>query len=191
MGFARLAFRVLLGLLVLLAVIGLTLPDSAEVERETTINAPAETVFPHINSMRAFHAWSPWTRGDPSTQYVFEGPEQGVGSRMRWFSGSEEVGQGSQEIIASVENQQVETALVFGDQGSGIARFTLIPAAGGTVVRWQFHTDFGWDLFSRYVGLMLDNMIGAAYDKGLRSLKERIEDRDASLATPDTATPRG
>lgn len=187
MGFARLAFRVLLGLLILLAVIGLTLPDSATVEREISIEAPVATVFPHINSMQAFHAWSPWTRGDPSTQYVFEGPEQGVGSRMRWFSGSEEVGQGSQEIIASVANQHVETSLVFGDKGSGIARFTLIPDAEGTTVRWQFHSDFGWDLFSRYVGLMLDGMIGAAYDKGLRTLKERIEGRDASSLTASGA----
>lgn len=187
MGFARLAFRVLLGLLILLAVIGLTLPDAATVEREITIKAPVATVFPHINSMQAFHAWSPWTRGDPSTQYVFEGPEQGVGSRMRWFSGSEDVGQGSQEIIASVANQHVETSLVFGDKGSGIARFTLIPDAEGTTVRWQFHSDFGWDLFSRYVGLMLDSMIGAAYEKGLRTLKEGIEGRDASSLTASEA----
>ena len=33
------------------------------------------------------------------------------------------------------------------------------------------------DLFSRYVGLMLDGIIGAQYDQGLRDLKARIENR--------------
>lgn len=183
MAFARLAFRVLLLLLILLAVIGLMLPSSAQVERQIRIEAPVDAVFPHLNSMRSFHAWSPWTHADPATHYIFEGPEQGIGSRMRWYSGDEGIGAGSQEIIDSVANARVETDLVFGDKGSGAATFLLTPDGNATTLTWQFDTDFGWDLFGRYVGLMLDGMIGVAYDKGLRTLKQRIEsDRPVDAA---------
>ena len=175
MAFARLAFRVLLILLILLVVIGMLLPSSAEVERSIVIDAPPARVFPHLNSMEAFHAWSPWADVDPATQYDFSGPAQGLGSRMTWSSGDQRVGQGSQEITASETNQRVETRLEFGDKGNGTATFLLEPQGRSTLLRWQFNTEFGWDLMGRYVGLMLDSMIGASYDKGLRTLKARIE----------------
>ena len=61
MAFARLAFRVLFIVLLLFAVIGLLLPSSTAVERSIVVEAPADKVFPHLNGMRAFHAWSPWS----------------------------------------------------------------------------------------------------------------------------------
>lgn len=175
MPLARLAFRVLLVLLVLLIGIGLLLPASATIERSVLIQATPEEVFPHINGMRAFHAWSPWAATDAATEYSFSGPEQGVGSRMEWRSGGTQAGQGSQEIVASVAPRQVEMRLVFGDKGGGTAQFRLQPEGLGTRVEWRFHSAFGWDLFSRYVGLMLDGMIGSAYERGLETLRQRVE----------------
>jgi hypothetical protein len=178
MAFARLIFRILLVILVLLVAIGLLLPTSASVERSIVIDAPAERIFPRIDAMRAVHAWSPWAALDPSTQYAFDGPERGVGSRMTWQSGDAAVGSGSQEITASMPPHEVETRLEFGGEREGRARFVLEPLDDGTRVRWRFETEFGWDLLSRYVGLMLDDMIGAAYDQGLRELKRQVESDD-------------
>ncbi len=175
MAFARLAFRTLLVLLILLLGIGLLLPDSTRVERSILINAPAERIFAHVNGMRAFHAWSPWSDIDPETRYEFTGPEQGVGSRMSWQSTHEQVGRGSQQIVNSVPNQRVDTQLEFGEQGDGSATFMLQPEGQATRLRWQFETQFGWDLFGRYFGLLLDGMIGASYEKGLQRLKDRVE----------------
>ncbi len=112
---------------------------------------------------------------DPDTQYEFSGPDQGVGSRMAWHSGDGRVGHGSQEITAILPTERVEMKLEFGEQGNGTAAFLLEPEGDATRVRWRFRTEFGWDLFSRYVGLMLDSMIGAAYEKGLRTLKDHVE----------------
>lgn len=176
MALARLLFRVLLILLFLLALIGLMLPSAAQVERSIVINAPAGDIFPHLNSMRGFHEWSPWASIDPDTVYAFSGPERGIGSRMTWQSGDTQVGRGSQEIVDSIENQRVDMLLEFGEQGDGSAAFLLEPEGQAmTHLRWQFRTAFGWDLFGRYVGLMLDSMIGSAYDRGLRDLKKRVE----------------
>jgi uncharacterized protein YndB with AHSA1/START domain len=189
MAFARLLFRVLLILLILLAVIGLLLPSAARVERSTLIDAPPSVIFPHLNGMRAFHAWSPWSDIDPDTQYRFEGPDQGVGSRMNWQSGHTQVGQGSQEITASVPDQRVEMQLEFGDKGNGNATFLLEPEGPATRVRWQFRTVFGWDLLGRYVGLMLDSMIGTSYAKGLKALKTTVENRSPTASSRPRLTP--
>ena len=151
MAFARLAFRVLLILLILLVLLGLLLPSSTAVERSIVIQAPADRIFPHLNGMQAFQAWSPWSKIDPATHYEFSGPEQGAGSRMTWQSGDNEVGRGTQEIVASDPDRRVDMQLEFGDKGNGSATFLLEPAAQGTRVRWQFRTEFGWDLLGRYV----------------------------------------
>lgn len=176
MAFARLLFRFLLVLLILLVVIGLLLPSNAVVDRRILIEAPPQKVFPHLNSLRKFHAWSPWSAMDPNTSYTFEGPESGVGSRMLWQSQQQEVGVGSMEIVRSEATREVETRLDFGGKGHGISTFVLTPQANGqTEVLWRFETDFGWDLFGRYVGLMFDSMIGSSYEKGLQTLKQRVE----------------
>lgn len=176
MAFARLLFRFLLVLLILLVVIGLLLPSSAHVERSIEIDAPPAQVFPQVNDLHAFHAWSPWAAVDSNMQYSFEGPEQGVGARMQWHSGQSEAASGSMQIVRSDPPHEVETKLDFGGKGGGTAVFVLTPLDNGkTQVSWRFDTRFGWDLFGRYVGLMLDRIVGASYEKGLQTLKQRVE----------------
>jgi len=177
MALARLLFRVLLTLLILLIVIGLALPSSVVVERSIDIDSPPDKVFPQVNNLRNFHAWSPWSAMDPNTSYSFEGPENGTGARMIWQSSETEVGIGSMQIVRSEPGREVETRLDFGGgKGQGIATFVLSPQANGnTRVLWRFQTTFGWDLFGRYIGLMFDRMIGSTYEKGLQALKQRVE----------------
>jgi len=176
MAFARLLMRTLLALLILLAVIGLLLPSKARVERSIDIDAAPAEVFAQVNNLRAFHAWSPWAALDPNTSYSFEGPEQGVGARMLWHSTQQESGNGSMQIVRSEPQREVEATLDFGGEGNGVSTFVLNPTESGqTRLLWRFETHFGWDLFGRYVGLMLDSMIGASYEKGLQTLKQRVE----------------
>jgi uncharacterized protein YndB with AHSA1/START domain len=176
MAFARLLLRTLLVLLILLVAIGLLLPDSARVERSILIAAPPARVFPQVNDLHAFHAWSPWAALDSDTRYSFEGPEQGVGARMTWHSEQSNVGSGNMRIVRSDPPREVETHLDFGGKGGGTATFLLTPEdSDKTLVTWRFDTRFGWDLFGRYVGLMLDKIVGASYEKGLQTLKQRVE----------------
>lgn len=176
MAFARIAFKILLTLAIAFVVVGLLLPSSTTVSRSIDIQAPASQVFPHINNLRKFHAWSPWSALDPNTRYSFEGPAEGVGARMLWQSAEGEVGTGSAQIIVSQRDQSVRTELDFGGKGHGFAQFTLVPQSNGnTQVTWRFETDFGWDIFSRYIGLMMDSLIGPSYQTGLETLKQRVE----------------
>lgn len=175
MALVRSLVKLLFGIFALLVLIGVFLPSEVEVERSVDIDAPASRIFPAINGMKAFNRWSPWADLDPTTQYIFEGPDRGVGSKMTWSSGTAGVGSGSQVIVASIVNERVETEMDFGEDEKGHSTIELLPSGSGTRVRWKFRTTFGWDLFGRYFGLFLDQLLGPSYETGLNNLKQHIE----------------
>ncbi|KNG92718.1 SRPBCC family protein [Pseudaestuariivita atlantica] len=166
---------VLLILAILFVVIGMILPREVTVARSITINAPPEDVFPHVNSMKATEAWSPWLSRDPATKLVYSGPDAGTGARLEWASDNPQVGVGSQVITASTENERVETALDFGDMGTANAAFLLVDAGGATEVTWTLETDMGGNPVGRWMGLMMDRWVGADYERGLANLKALVE----------------
>lgn len=167
--------RIALILVILLVAVAFVLPREIEVVRTTSINAPAEAVFPYVNSMQQTEAWSPWLDRDPDVQLSYSGPESGVGNRMEWASDHPQVGNGSQEITQSVENERVVTALDFGDMGTAEAQFVLEDTGKTTGVTWGFVTDAGMNPIMRYMGLMMDRWVGADYEKGLANLKAVVE----------------
>ncbi|MFQ5983365.1 MAG: hypothetical protein ACE5KS_08325, partial [Woeseiaceae bacterium] len=71
--------------------------------------------------------------------------------------------------------ERVATALDLGDQGEASAIFELNETDDGTEVVSTFDLAFGFNLIGRYVGLMLDGVVGADYEKGLASLKSMAE----------------
>jgi len=170
--------RALLGLVVVVAcAIGVAylLPRDVTVERSTRIEAAPEAIFPYVNSMQATEAWSPWLGRDPDVELAYEGPDSGIGSKMSWASERQDVGSGTQVITASVQDQRVDTDLDFGPMGTAKAWFVLTPVDGGTEVTWGFLGDMGNNPVGRYMGLMMDGMLGPDYEAGLEKLKALAE----------------
>ncbi len=166
-----------LGLLLLVIVVGLVgmvLPDARHVERQITIDAPAAKVFPYVNNLKKFNQWSPWVKVEPVTQYIFDGPESGVGATMKWTSDNKTVSGGSQEIVESELNSQVKTLLKFGKNDLSMATFTLSESAGKTTVLWEFDINFSTTI-ARYFGMMMDEWVGDTYEQGLTQLKTLVE----------------
>ena len=173
--------RILLGivaLLVLFFVVGFLLPRDVRVERSVEIDASPQAVFTMVNDFQQFNRWQPWAQIDPTTRYVYEGPATGAGSRMTWYSDHPQVGDGMQEITLSEPYSRVRMALDFGTGGLANADY-LIDAvgAGGSILTWTLETDMGGNPVARYVGLMMDGMVGPAYEQGLANLKEILENR--------------
>ena len=154
---------------------GFFLPSTAEVERSVSINQTPEKVFSIVNDLSRFNEWSPWHDLDPETQYEFEGPATGVGSKMMWHSEDKNVGSGSQEIIESIANEKVVVALDFGQQGKAIAEIYTTPRDQMTEVNWKLVSDAQGSLIGKYFNLMLDSMVGPMYETGLGKLKSIAE----------------
>jgi uncharacterized protein YndB with AHSA1/START domain len=180
-------FFILLGLVALLLVTGVFLPQSAHVERSMTTTASPATVYGLIDGFKRFNEWSPWARLDPATKYAYSGPETGVGARMEWVSANPDVGRGSQEVIDVEPGRRVTNKLDFGMDNPTTATISLVPEGTGTRVTWTLDTDFSGSLLGRYFGLALDRMVGPDYEKGLAQLKAVAESTTPANAPPISA----
>ncbi|HFC04719.1 MAG TPA: hypothetical protein ENJ55_03345, partial [Rhizobiales bacterium] len=83
----RVVKYVLFGIVLLIVVFlagAYVLPSKVIVSRDILINAPAAKIFPQINDLRKFQAWSPWGRIDPEMKLVFSGAEKGKGQVSAW-----------------------------------------------------------------------------------------------------------
>lgn len=169
----------LIGIVVVLAVVfvggAYLLPREVNVARSIEVDAPADQVFPLVNSMKATESWSPWLDRDPNVKLTYTGPDAGVGNKLQWASKDPQVGNGTQEIVVSEENALVKTALDFGDMGLAEAQFILEGSGDKTDVTWTLSTDMGMNPMMRWMGLMMDGWVGADYEKGLANLKAVAE----------------
>ena len=167
--------KYLIGIILLIVIVGLFLPATTHVERETLIQAPPQVVFGYINDYRKSNQWSPWFERDPEAKYEYSGPTSGVGSKMHWESEHREVGSGSQEIVESKPYRHIKVALDFGAQGQSEASWDLTEVESATRVVWSLDMAHGWDLLGRIFGLMMDAMVGPDYEAGLENLKQLAE----------------
>ncbi len=149
--------------LIVLVGIAYLLPRDISVARSVEIDAPASEVFPHLNSLKAAAEWSPWLDRDPDVALTYTGPDEGVGAKLAWASDHPEVGNGTQEIIATEPDKSVTTALDFGPMGVATATYDLAERGGTTIVSWGFETDMGMNPMGRWMGLMMDRWVGADF----------------------------
>ncbi|RYD21399.1 MAG: polyketide cyclase [Verrucomicrobiaceae bacterium] len=151
-------------------------PGEFRYERSTTIAAPPSAVFPHLNDLHKWQAWSPWAKKDPDAKTTFEGPQEGVGSAMSW-AGDSNVGEGKMTITESKPNERVQYRLDFLKPftGTNMAEFTFTPEGSGTKVVWSMSGKNNF--FSKAFGLFVDceKMIGDDFEQGLRDLKAIVE----------------
>lgn len=165
-----------LGIIVGILIVAAMKPDEFRVERSVVINAPAEKIFPLMNDLRAFSAWSPYDKIDPDMKRTYSGPASGVGAVYAW-EGNKEVGQGRMEITHSTAPSSVLIQLDFlaPMEAHNTAAFTLTPEGDGTKVSWAMFgpAPFLTKLIS--VFFSMDSMIGDQFSQGLNNLKNLAE----------------
>lgn len=162
--------------LLLVIAVGVFLPSTLHVARETRIDAHPATVFALINDLRRTLGWSPWSESAPDARVEFSGPPTGVGATMR--REGDAAGRGSQSVVLTIiESTRFERVVYSVDLGDDTAVSTigLSEDDGGTLVRWWFDIDFGNDLLARYSRLFLTGSIGAEYERGLSNLESLAE----------------
>jgi Polyketide cyclase / dehydrase and lipid transport len=171
--------------LAVLAAIGLFLgyvaiQPNVPITRSATLDAPAAAIFPHINDLHKWQAWSPWAKIDPNAKATFEGPEAGVGAVFNWSSANDEVGEGKMTIIESVPNDHVKIQLDFAKPyaGKSVAVLSLKPEADKTNVTWAMTGDDPGFMVRVICTLMnMDKMVGGMFEKGLASLGEAAKSK--------------
>jgi uncharacterized protein YndB with AHSA1/START domain len=151
-------------------------PDEFFVTRAAIIAAPPEKIFPHVNDLHKWEAWSPWAKLDPNAKNTFSGADAGAGAAMAW-EGSKKVGAGKMTITESQPGGLIRFRLDFQKpmQATNTAEFTFRSEAGQTVVTWSMagKNNFFFKAFGLFVNC--DKMIGGDFEKGLADLKSATE----------------
>ncbi|WP_306638336.1 SRPBCC family protein [Pseudarthrobacter siccitolerans] len=149
-----------------------------EVRRSAVIPAPAEDVFPLVNSFHEWTAWSPWETVDPGMSRRYFGSESGVGAGYEW-SGNRKAGSGTMEIVESVPSREIKVRLQFTKPFKALnpTSFTFTPAPGGTEVSWVMtgENKGAAKLFALFMNM--DKLVGSDFERGLKSLSAAVAAR--------------
>ena len=163
-------------IIIVLLVLTSRQPADFKITRSGSISAPASAIFPHVNNLQKWEAWSPWAKLDPNAKNSFEGPSEGVGAKMSW-AGNNKVGVGSMTIMESRPDEFVQFKLEFQKpmQATNIAEFIFKPEGDQTAVTW---TMSGTNNFmGKVMNLVMncDKMVGGQFEKGLADLRAVVE----------------
>ena len=170
----------IIGVVVVVAIAGILLyaatkPDSFRVQRVVLINAPSDKVFPLINDIKAWTAWSPYEKKDPAMKRTYGAVTAGKGATYAW-EGDKNVGQGSIEIVESGPRKiLLKLDFVKPFEAHNMGEFLLEPKGDSTSVTWA---TYGPSPFiSKVVGtfMNIDDLIGRDFEKGLADLKAVAE----------------
>ena len=147
-------------------------PDEFRVCRSAKISAPPEKIFPYVNDLRQWEAWSPWARLDPNAKNTFAGPPSGVGTSMKW-EGNRKIGVGCMTVIESQPGEMIRCRLDFEKsmKTTNTAEFSFMAEGVQTLVTWSM---FGRNnSMGRLFGLFMncDQMVGGQFERGLMQLK--------------------
>jgi len=155
-------------------------PGDFRVSRSAIIAAPAAEIFPHVNQLKKWDAWSPWMKLDPNAKSSFEGPPAGKGATMSW-AGNNQVGEGKMTITESRPSELVQFHLEFYKPmaGTSDAEFSFKPAGNQTTVTWTMMGKNNFIGKAMCLFMNMDKMVGGQFEQGLTSMKAIVEESAA------------
>lgn len=154
------------------------MPKEYSVEREITINKPADSIFKYVRSLKNQNEFSVWANRDPKIRITYKGTDGAVGAVSSWESNVQEVGAGEQEITKITENRRLDFALRFKKpmEDTAVGFMSTEPVSENqTKVKWGISGVIPYPTNIMLPMLKMDQMIGNDLQKGLENLKEKME----------------
>ena len=147
-------------------------PPEVRIARQATIAAPPAAVFPHVNELKQWNAWSPWAKLDPNAKVAFEGPAAGDGAAFSW-SGNDDIGEGKMTIVESRRSDLVKLRLDFVKPfaGTSVSEFTFKPEGDKTLVTWEMQSQQSFLIRAMCILFNGNKMVGDQFEQGLANLK--------------------
>ncbi len=157
-------------------------PDTFQVQRSTTIKAPAEAIYPLVSDWHNFLSWSPFEK-DAAMKRTFTGAPSGKGAIYAW-DGNNKVGAGRIKIMEAVPPSRLRMQLdMFRPmKAQNAVEFTFTSKGGTTDVTWAMNgrVPFMGKLMSLVMNC--DKMVASQFDEGLAKLKSLAEQRAGHVA---------
>ena len=158
-----------------------TQPDTINVTRSATIQAPPDTIRPLIDDFHHWTVWSPWEKRDPALNRTFSGAPKGKGAVYEW-NGNNDVGQGRMEVLDSNPSQvTIKLDFIKPFEGHNITEFRLAPNGAGTTLTWTMHGPSNFMSKVMCVFIDMDQMIGRDFEAGLAAMKSVAESQTQKM----------
>lgn len=166
----------ILAIFLLIVIIGLFLPSVSHIEETIVVNAPVETVFEQVNTMKNWEKWSPWFKADSTTKLTYNNVPSGNGASYSWVA--EKMGEGTLTLSDVKPYEHITENMVFlkpnNDKGTATMDFTK--EGNGVKVVWKMDMDWGWNVFARWAGVVfVKNMMSEFFANGLKDIKDVAE----------------
>ena len=145
---------------------------AVHVVKSITINAPIEDIHATLTDFHSWRAWSPWLIMEPEATLT-------VAEDNRSYSWEgKRVGSGNMSLLSEEGHQRINYKLNFIAPWKSTAdvHFLLESTGDGVNVSWVMDTSLPFFMF--WMKKMMIAFIGMDYDRGLRMLKEMIEDKE-------------
>ena len=161
--------------LLLIVIIGVAIyiavqPNSFEVKRTKTINAPVGVVYNNIIDFKNWEAWSSWAEADPDMTITLPEQTRGIDGSYTW---EDKDGTGVMKTIDAKTNETIIQEMQFADFPKSDVRWDLTPNADGTTdVTWAISgkdLPFGFKAYAAFTGGM-EKQIGPNYERSLNKL---------------------
>lgn len=140
------------------------------ISRSQIINASKSEVYARIADLGQWPKWSPWLIMDPDTQV-----EVSDGGKAYSWNGKR-TGEGNMSVLSAKENEAVTYDLNFLKPFKSKAKvgMKLRETNVGTEVTWTMDGSLPWFMF--WMKNMMQTFVGMDYERGLRLLKDYVED---------------
>jgi Polyketide cyclase / dehydrase and lipid transport len=151
---------------------GMLLKEDYRVERSVVVNAPAEKIYPLLDSSKGWSSWGVWYRKDPQMQVIDTQAMQGVGAAWSWTSKSQ--GNGAMKLTQATPGQRVAYELSIEGFDPSTGELSLAPEGTQTKVTWVMQGRMS-NTMGRWFGLFMDRLVGPDFEQGLTNLKDLAE----------------
>jgi effector-binding domain-containing protein len=178
-----------LAILVLLVLIAYLLPGSYKVERSIAIKSGTDMPYLLASNFNLWHLWAPWTKEtDTTAVFTISGETGKAGSGWSWVG--DEFGQGEMVISELIQGKVIRYNLAF-DHGKykSVGEFKFEQAGDSCIVTWIDQGELGLNPLSRYMGLLMNKMMGPDFEKGLAKMKIVAESRSEWPKIEETTWP--
>jgi len=155
-----------------------------KLERSIVINKPADLVYESLGDFNQWGKWSPWIIQEPECPVTVTGDALALGHHQAW--NGKRIGSGYMDLIECKENQYLAYDLVFVSpwKSQSKTQFKLEAVTPGeghehaTKVTWLMQGTLPIFLF--FMKKMMSVFVGRDYERGLKMLKEWLEDNRVS-----------
>lgn len=140
------------------------------INKSIVIDAPVDKIYQSLINFNEWTSWSPWLIMDPDAKVTVAEDQQSY----EWEGGR--VGSGNMSILSHEENKWIDYTLNFLKPWKSTAdvRFEFHSEGDSVRVHWLMNSSLPFFLF--WMKKMMTAFVGMDYERGLRMLKERIED---------------